>query len=382
MAATTPVAHVHIEAVQTAVPTRVVEPGRTRLVAVAAPPLPAEALQRRVRAVLYYRGSGGGADGTMAPCAWEDGVWVKETLSEALADHPEMAGRLRRRADGSWEVKLNDTGVRLLQATVDAPLDEFLGAKNLARREAALAPWTDVNADDPDMCPPFFMQLTRFQGDGGYAVGVSCALLLADPLSLARFLLSWARTHARMRAESKATPHPMAQYLAYFQRPETTRKRLRSVPIDSFAGVGGAASETVLFRTGCPADGHHRALAAACVDQVSEALGAAKVSRFSVVVVGAPAAAAGDDGLVGKTTIETCTADDGPQEGSGGGAVAGTATALEAVQWSVLGLEELVIRDSKPVHISYSIVTDGDEGLVVVMPDGDGSLLVTATLPN
>ncbi|XP_040376769.1 uncharacterized protein LOC102705051 [Oryza brachyantha] len=377
-ATTTPAAAaaqcVHIEAVQTAVPTRVVEPGRTRVVAVAAPPLPAEALQRRVRAVLYYRA---GAAAAAAPCAWEDGVWVKESLSEALADHPEMAGRLRRRADRSWEVKLNDTGVRLLQATVDAPLDEFLAAKDLARRELALAPWTDVNADDPDMCPPFFMQLTRFQGDGGYAVGVSCALLLADPLSLARFLQSWARTHTRMKAQSKAAAHPVVQYLAYFQRPETSRKRVRSVPIDSFAGDG--AAETVLFRTGAAApapDGHHRALAAACVDQASRALGAARASRLSVVVV---APAAGDDGLVGKATIETCTADDGPQAWSGTG---GAGTSLEAVQWSELGLEELVLRDSKPVRVSCSIVTAGDEGLVVVMPDGAGSLLVTATLPK
>ncbi|XP_052144282.1 agmatine hydroxycinnamoyltransferase 1-like [Oryza glaberrima] len=385
MAATTPAAAaaaahvVHIEAVQTAVPTRVVEPGRTRLVAVAAPPLPAPALQRRVRAVLYYRGAGGAAPG-----AWEDGVWVKESLSEALADHPEMAGRLRRRADGSWEVKLNDTGVRLLQATVDATLDEFLAGKGaLARREAALAPWTDVNADDPDMCPPFFMQLTRFQGDGGYAVGVSCVLVLADPLTLARFLLSWARTHARIRAQGKATPLPMAQYLAYFQRPETTRKRIRSVPIDSFAGDGDGDAETVLFRASTAAaaaadggHGDHRALAAACVDKASEALGKKdKVSRLSVVVVDA---AAGDDSLAGKTTIETCTAS------PGGGAAAGGAS-LEAVQWSELGLEELVLSDSKPVHVSCSIVTGGggDEGLVVVMPDdGAGSLLVMATLPK
>ncbi|KAL5212290.1 hypothetical protein ABZP36_023137 [Zizania latifolia] len=352
MAATA--AHVHIEGVQTAVPTRVVEPaGKARLVAVACPPLTAEALQRRVRAVLYYR-----ADGTSTPPpgAWEEeGMWVKESLSEALADHPEMAGRLRRRDDGSWEVKLNDTGVRLLQATVEVPLDEFLAAKDLPRKEAALASWTDVNADDPDMCPPIFMQLTRFQGDGGFAVGVSCALVMSDPRSLARFLLSWARTHARMRAQSKVSPHPMAQYIAYFKHPETGRKRVRSVPLDSFA-ADGAGGETMLFRARAPAgaalepDGHHRALAAACVDKASEELSAA------------------------KTIIETCTAADG----GGADAVA----TLEAVQWSELGLEELVLRDSKPVHVSYRIVTSGDEGLVVVMPDGDGSVLVTATLPK
>lgn len=226
-------------------------------------------------------------------------------------------------------------------------------------------------------------QLTRFQGDGGYAVGVSCALVLADPLTLARFLLSWARTHARIRAQGKATPLPMAQYLAYFQRPETTRKRVRSVPIDSFAGDGDGDAETVLFRAGTAAaaaadggHGDHRALAAACVDKASEALGKKdKVSRLSVVVVDA---AGGDDSLAGKTTIETCTAS------PGGGAAAGCAS-LEAVQWSELGLKELVLRDSKPVHVSCSIVTGGggDEGLIVVMPDdGAGSLLVMATLPK
>ncbi|KAG8071662.1 hypothetical protein GUJ93_ZPchr0006g46437 [Zizania palustris] len=335
----TTAAQVHIEGVQTAVPTRVVEPaGKARLVAVACPPLTAEALQRRVRAVLYYR-----ADGTPAGVWEEEGMWVKESLSEALADHPEMAGRLRRRADGSWDVKLNDTGMRLLQATVELPLDEFLAAKDLPRKEAALASWTDVNADDPDMCPPIFMQLTRFQGDGGYAIGVSCALVMSDPLSLARFLLSWAGTHARMRAQSKVSPHPMAQYIAYFKHSETGRRRVRSVPLDSFA-ADGAGGETVLFRARAPAgaapDGHYRALGAACLDKASEELGAAKVSRLWIVVAPAPAK---DDGLwrlPGKTIIETCTAADG--------GAAAAAAALEAVQWSEMGLEELVLGTASP----------------------------------
>ncbi|KAL5668833.1 hypothetical protein ACJX0J_021054, partial [Zea mays] len=73
-----------------------------------------------------------------------------------------MAGRLRRRADGLWEVKLNDTGVRLVLATVEAAVDDFVGAgvseQDRKRREAALAPWTDVDADDPDMCALCFVQ--------------------------------------------------------------------------------------------------------------------------------------------------------------------------------------------------------------------------------
>ncbi|KAL6633860.1 hypothetical protein ACP70R_026531 [Stipagrostis hirtigluma subsp. patula] len=365
MASATPPAYVHIEALQTAVPTRVVAPGRTRPVAVREPPLPASALQRRFRVVLYYRA---GADGAAAPSWGEEALLVKESLSEAVADHPEMAGRLRRRADGSWEVKLNDTGVRLVMATSEAAVEEFVGAadRDRARREAALAPWTDVNPEDPDMCALCFMQLTRFQGDGGYAVGVSCSLMLSDPLSLARFLLSWARTHAAMKAKNKLAPNPMMQYAGYFQRPEAMTRRVKSVPLDAPAAAD-AGVETVLFRAAAVGAPDHRALARACVEQASERLGAGKVPRFSVVVVD------GDgDGNAGGMSVETCAADE--QQVSGGGE-----HKLEVAQWQELGLGELVLRESKPVHVSCSIVTGGDEGLVVVMPDGDG-FLVTATV--
>uniref|UniRef100_A0A0A9GNY9 Uncharacterized protein n=1 Tax=Arundo donax TaxID=35708 RepID=A0A0A9GNY9_ARUDO len=284
-----------------------------------------------------------------------------------------MAGRLRRRADGSWEVKLNDTGVRLVLATAEATVEDFVGAgdEDSARREAALAPWTDVNAEDPDMCALCFLQLTRFQGDGGYAVGVSCSLMLCDPLSLARFLLSWARTHAEMKARSKVDANPMMQYASYFQRPDTMTRRIKSIPLDTVAAADTNV-ETVLFRAantvGAP---DHRALARACVDQAIERLGAAKVPRFSVVAVAKTGEGKGPAGM----SVETCQEDELP--GSGGGE-----HKLEVAQWQELGLEELVLRESKPVHISYSIVTGGgDEGLVVVMPDGEG-FLVTATVPK
>jgi hypothetical protein len=157
--ATAAARHVHIEALQTALPTRKVEPGRARPVSVAAPPLPAAALQRRARVVLYYRAAEGA--GAAAPWTQEEALLVKESLSEAVADHPEMAGRLRRRADGSWEVKLNDTGVRLVLATAEASVDDFVGGggEDRERREAALAPWTDVDAENPDMSALCFVQV-------------------------------------------------------------------------------------------------------------------------------------------------------------------------------------------------------------------------------
>ncbi|XP_066328148.1 protein ECERIFERUM 26-like [Miscanthus floridulus] len=380
MASAAPAHHVHIEALQTALPTRAVEPGRARPVSVdAAAPLPAAALQRRARVVLYYRAVA--AADAPAPWSQEEALLVKESLSEAVADHPEMAGRLRRRrADGSggssWEVKLNDTGVRLVLATVEAAVDDFVGAgvseEDRERREAALAPWTHVDADDPDMCALCFVQLTRFQGDGGYAVGVSCGLMLCDPLSLARFLLSWARTHAAMKARNKVATIPMMQYTGYFQRPNTMTRRIKSVPLDAFAADAGGGTETALFRASGAPD--HRALARACVDEASDRLGAAanKVSRLSLLVVARDGVGDNPRGM----SVETCTADSLPVPGGSSG------NKPEVAQWQDLGLEEFALRESKPVHVSSSIVTGGDEeGLVVVMPDGKG-FLVTVTVPK
>ncbi|KAL6661396.1 hypothetical protein ACP70R_000780 [Stipagrostis hirtigluma subsp. patula] len=383
MASSTPAARVHVQSPQTAVPTRAVEPGRARPIAVASPPLPAAAMQRRTRVVLCYRADAGvGADGGGAARGlWEEAVWAKESLSEAVADHPEMAGRLRRRSDGSsWEVKLNDAGVRFVQAAADATVEEVVAAEgeDRARWDAALAPWVDVNAEEPDMCALFYLQLTRFHGDGGYAVGVSCSLLLADPLSLARFLTSWARTHAKMKAQSELATNPLMQYAGYFQRPGAMAARPRT----SSVRVASVAGETVLFRArataGQPgAPRGHRALAGACVAQLmaSERLSEVRVPpRFSVVVV----VVAADEGATGGISVETCAADGEPLRGGGG------ECELEAAQWQELGLDELVLGDSKPVHGSYSIVVNGgDEGLVVVMPDGAaGEFLVAATVPK
>jgi hypothetical protein len=211
-------------------------------------------------------------------------------------------------------------------------------------------------------CSP---QLNRFQ-DGGYAVGVSCTALLADPRSLARFLLEWARIHAEMKEKNKTLLRPMMQYMAYFQRPELCCRRIRSFPIDS-AAADGVRARTVLFRTSAAiagGGGDLRALASTCMARATEELGADMASRFTLVV--APA-----DPARGATTVETSVAADGIKTGH----------KLEAAEWSELGLEELTLRGAKPVHVSCRIVAGGEEGFVVVMPDGDG-FLVTATIPN
>ncbi|OEL14440.1 hypothetical protein BAE44_0024540 [Dichanthelium oligosanthes] len=363
MAAAAPVL-VHVESIQTAVPARAAGSGRSLPIAVSGPPLTAAELQRRFLAVLYYRGAGAGGEPEAAAS-------VKESLSAALVDHPEMAGRLRRRGDDGrlWEVKLSDTGVRLVHASVEATMAAFLEATGTdrERKEAALALWTDVDEREPDICAPFFVQVTRFQ-DGGYAVGASCSLLLADPLSLIGFLKSWARKHAELQAQNKLVANPVIQYTRYLQSAGAAAKRGKSAQLHT-ATAADNTTTTVLFRAAAADDDTpgHRALAAACVAKASERLGAKAPPRFTVM------AHDGSEVL----NVQTCTAD-GDQK-----LCHGHEHAPRVLQWrDEAGLEDLALYGSKPVHVSYSVSPCADEGLVVVMPAGGAELLISATVPN
>ena len=204
-------------------------------------------------------------------------------------------------------------------------------------------------------------QLTRFQ-DGGYAVGASCSLLLADPLSLVGFLKSWAGKHAELQA---LVANPVIQYTRYIRSAGAgAAKRVKSVPLA--AAAAERTSTTALFRAaaGTP---DHRALAAACVAKAVETLGArAPPPRFTVV------ARDGSEGL----SVLTCAADGDQQK---------PCPAPRAAHWRDepgLALEDLALEGRKPVHVSYCVVPCADEGLVVVMPAGGTELLISATVAN
>ncbi|CAN6240359.1 unnamed protein product [Urochloa humidicola] len=368
---------VHVESIQTAVPARAAGSGRSLPIAVTgAPPLVAAELQRRFRTVLYYRGAGAGGE-------LEAAAWVKESLSAALADHPEMAGRLHHRCVGDgdghrlWEVKLTDTGVRLVHASVEATMAAFLHASGADRErmEAALAMWNDVDVREPDICAPFFMQLTRFQ-DGGYAIGASCSLLLADPLSLASFLKTWARKHAELQAQNKVVVNAVIQYTRYLHGASAAAKHVKSIPLNTGAAGGdNMTTTTVLFRAaGCGADASdHRAIAAACVAETSERPGARAPPRVTVM--------ARDDDGSGGPSVQTCAAADG---GDHKVCHVQNGHAPRVARWrDEAGLEELVLEGRKPVQVSYSVISPcADEGLVVMMPRDGAELLITATVPN
>lgn len=216
--------------------------------------------------------------------------------------------------------------------------------------------------------------------DGGYAVGVSCSLLLADPLSLIGFLKSWARKNTEMQAQSKHVAHPVIQYTHYLQSPGAARRAKSGTTLMDTATATAAddnttTTTTVLFGAPDTTTSDHRALAAACVGMASKRLGGAKdPPRFTVM--------ARDSSK--RLHVQTCcgTVEYGDHREAWHGHGHGHGLVARVAQWSEAGLEDLALEGSKPVHVSYSISPSADEGLVVVMPAGGAQLLISVTVPN
>ncbi|CAL9089145.1 unnamed protein product [Musa textilis] len=343
---------VRIDAMQSAMPVRVTPPGRSRRIS-AATPLGPDVLQRRCQVVLYYSKVG---EEEEAESPATVGAWMKESLGAVLSSHPVMAGRLRRDDEGRgcWEIKLNDCGVRLVQATAEVTLSEFLCSEDRDEREANLAYWEDVNADNPNHSPLFFIQVTQFQGDG-YSIGISCSLLLADPFVLARFLKSWTQTHTTMFAHGQLTKPPI--HLCYFHASGHPPCHSNS----NSTAISAAATTTTLFkvaRNSCATN----AAAATCFREAARKLGTKPASSYSLMI---------SDRSV-YLTVESA----GLDEVAGG-------SATEVAWRDQLGIEEIsLVEATKPVHASCRIVPCAGETLVVVMqPSDEEELMVSVTTP-
>lgn len=125
-----------------------VQPGKTHEFTV----LDHSMSQHSVHLVYYYR---------QAPTLTM--VALKESLSDVLSYYPAMTGRLvKNEGDGcgEWMVKCNDAGVRIIDAQVDATLDEFL-ASATDEEERQLVYWEDVGSD-PYLWSPYYVQVPYF----------------------------------------------------------------------------------------------------------------------------------------------------------------------------------------------------------------------------
>ncbi|XP_073000993.1 uncharacterized protein [Typha latifolia] len=362
----------HIESFQSVSPVRMSDPGRSRPITAAAP-LSAEALQSRFVVIFYYNKAFEHESALLLA------AWMRESLGVALVEEPALAGRLRRPAnggdDGLWEIKANDAGVRLVQASLDMTISDFLDLKDRKQKESLLAYWADVDKENPDYSALFYVQVTRFQEEG-YSIGISCSLLLADPWQLTKFLKSWALTHAQMLSQGHLLKDPIF-HLSYFQR-RANPNYIKSMPLDySSKPTITTATTTMLFKSSQKQKPSklmpslNKLVASEAVSKLGDHGAAGGVSNFYLFL-------SEEKSLKVERWSEDVRTN-------------GPFINVEVVHWEEFGrVEELSLMEgNKAVHVSYDIISCGNgEGIVVVMSpephdeEGDSNLVISATIPT
>lgn len=141
-----------IEAIQSVTAFKMTDPRVTRLV----DPGLASSFRRCFNAVLYFkRAEGDDFSG------WDTAGWIKDSLGKAFAEEPILCGRLRRAQEGDrFEIVSNDSGARLVEARIGICLEEFVWSKGREEAEAELVYWKDIDQENPQYCPLFYIQVS------------------------------------------------------------------------------------------------------------------------------------------------------------------------------------------------------------------------------
>ncbi|KAF8035908.1 hypothetical protein BT93_C1818 [Corymbia citriodora subsp. variegata] len=159
---------------------------------------------KHLRVVYYYRSDDPGR---------EAGEWtrtLRESLARTLTSFPKATGRLQRDSEGRWEIECNDAGVRVMEARARGSVEDWL--RNVGREdELRLVLWEEM-FHAPYFWSTLYVQMTEFEG-GGFAIGLSCIHLLADPICATMFIKAWAdmTLNAQLTAPPLFRPLPKRQ---------------------------------------------------------------------------------------------------------------------------------------------------------------------------
>ncbi|KAJ0234901.1 hypothetical protein HA466_0270180 [Hirschfeldia incana] len=197
-----------IAGVQSVMPVEVTQHREVRSISIG-DPVGAGIFRRTLNIVTYYKHVGDSGER-----GWLVAGWIKESLGRALTEQPLLCGRLRRRRtttgeEDGLEVVANDSGVRLVEARFLTSLPEFfeMVKRDKGRAEAETVFWRDIDEVDPRFSPLFYVQVTNFES-GGYSIGISCSILIADLLLETDFLTKWAKIQSSL-AHSQTTLKPI-----------------------------------------------------------------------------------------------------------------------------------------------------------------------------
>ncbi|MED6193878.1 hypothetical protein PIB30_023246 [Stylosanthes scabra] len=216
---------------------------------------------------------------------WNLAGWIVESLAKALVDYPLLAGRLKRTKDDHntcLQIVSNDAGIRLLEArcclTLPRFLDELIRNKN---HEEQLVFWNKIDHQNPEFSPLVYVQVTNFEC-GGYSIGISCSLLLAEVLVVENFLKKWAKIHNEMLLKNGEIKKPI------FYQPYQS-KLDEALPSDVISRtLSKKGAESMVFKINSKEASFNkerlREIAMICVEEVEHKFNTKMGSKFSFLV--------------------------------------------------------------------------------------------------
>ncbi|KAJ1391723.1 Transferase [Sesbania bispinosa] len=329
-------------------PLKVTEPRRVRQVLVTDTLYP-KAIQGCYHIVLYYEKLNEEDHG------WSLAGWIVESLARVLLDHPLLAGRLQRKevSDGTvTEIVSNDSGIRLLEARYPTTLKEFLELNEKEDLESELVFWKEIDEHHPEFCPLFYV--TNFDC-GGYSIGISCSLLLAEVLVVENFLKKWVQIHNKMLPQNKDTKTPIFHHTS-----QENSEPLPSEIISRTQSKNGVQS--MVFKITAEdvdfSKEYWGEIVMFCIEDAEQKLDIKMGSDFSLVVK--------DSAEVIK--VETCSKTKSKYNLQG---LLDIQKKILGATWNDFGVYEVAFHEgNKPVHVSCWIASNaaGDDGHVMAVP--------------
>ncbi|XVE86149.1 hypothetical protein DITRI_Ditri18aG0012800 [Diplodiscus trichospermus] len=356
------VPQVSIQGIQTVTPTRITERRQKRQVLVGEL-VGSRIFQRCMNMVQYYR-----KEKEEDSSGWLVAGWIRETLGRALMEQPMICGRLRKleQNDGELEIVSNDSGIRLMEAGIQMTISEFLDLEQREDAEAQLVFWMDIDEQNPQFSPLLYVQVTNFQC-GGYSIGISCSILVADLLLRTEFLKTWANIHNNIINKNKEQKLPLFYLPGLKQHINSTPNIIISSSSSKNSG------KTMIFKTNAKSESLEsewcRKVALACLEEVENNLGTEIGSEFSLFV----------NESFEAIKVESCSKHGmlKPQ--------LKLDKELSNAKWDDLGANEVSFQDgNKPLRVSYWL-TSVLGGVIIVIPSlGEEACRVNiiVTVPN
>ncbi|CAN4076013.1 unnamed protein product [Withania somnifera] len=322
-----------VEAMQTVIPMKITDPRLSRRIT-----LPknfdSNDLQRRFHMVLYYN---------KASRRIRDGY--------AIVESPIFAGRLRRLEDDNLELVSNDSGVRMLEANFPMNMDDFIVYKKKENVENELVYWEDIHETSPQFSPLFYVQVTNFKC-GGYSIGISCSLFLADPFTMTSFLKSWSKIHNHLISQIDSPKIPP------FYTPNFTKIGSSQTLSITSPKTKNQITKTLIFKSYSKKLNNNeflKNLVSKCVGKIEEKLGKKISSKFTFLV----------KENIENVMVENCLREEIIKEENG-------LLSIVLANWDDLGADYKVRfnEGNKAIHISCWIINgENNQDLVMISPN-------------